>query len=459
MPDLAGKLYWLGERLRGRSSIRERLEWLDQVQCLGAGEIAQLQQQKLSAIISHVYKNVPYYQRVFAERGLTPGDITEIPHLQKLPTLDRSTLLSEQGSLIAENADFATLTENFSSGTTGRRASFKQDENFRLWMRAHQLRTYKWCGGWKVGERFALLWGSEMYWKMKSATDRFLNLLSNRKEFNTFRLSGDFISKVVDSLERFDPVLISSYSNALHLVSRELERKGIRLNSTRAVQATSEATTPEMRERLKRTFNCEVYDKYGSRETNIIAHESPDHDGMFVQSENVVVEILRDDDTPAAPGETGRLVVTTLNNFSMPLIRYEMNDMASWILGHSDTSFQFPRISEVAGRLQDLIVTPDGEFLDAYFFSFLFMRLPAVDWFQVIQESIDELRILVVARDGLQEDWQRQVRERIGHHTKCSFRIRFEVLNQMPESTNGKFRLCISEVDKAQFVRKAVEGA
>ncbi|MEV7179406.1 AMP-binding protein [Kitasatospora sp. NPDC093679] len=442
---IAGPLYWQEQRLRGRGSVRERLEWLRANQERTPAEIAELQFDKLRATVRHAYRTVPYYRRIMDERGLR--DLESPADLRKLPVLSRDVLLREQDALLSSEADRATLQTNFSSGSTGRRAQFQQDADFRLWMRAHQLRTYEWCSGWQLGDPFVLLWGSEIYWSFKQLTDRAENLLTNRREFNTFRLSPQLIDSVLDRLVRFRPALVSTYSNAMHLIAKEAERRQVRIPGLRAVQGTSEPLPPALRETIGRVLDCDVYDKYGMRETNIVSHEQPGGGPMLIQSENVFVEFLDENGDPCEEGQTGRLVLTTLNNRSMPLIRYETSDLAA-PLPHT-SALPYPCMTPVAGRLQDLIVTPSGDHIDAYLFSYLFMRFPEVHWFQVVQSEPDRLQIKVYTPEGLRKGTATELTERIRHHTGYPFTVEFDSLTRMPESSTGKFRLCVSELGAA----------
>jgi phenylacetate-CoA ligase len=445
----ASRLYWQHQRLRGRSGVRERLDWLRANQQRTPVEIDRLQFEKLQAVVRHAYLNVPYYREVMDLRGMRELESPE--DLRKLPVLTRDSLIRRQDALLSRTADRATLQRNFSSGSTGRRAEFQQDLDFRLWMRAHQLRTYEWCADWRLGDPFILLWGSEIYWSFKQWQDRLDNLLSNRREFNTFRLSPELVRSVLDSLTRFKPVLVSTYSNAMHLIAKEAARQSLQIPGLRAVQGTSEPLPPMLRETMQQTFGCEIYDKYGMRETNIVSHESPDHTGMLIQSENVYVEFLDDQDQPCPPGTQGRVVVTTLNNFAMPLIRYQTSDLASFV-GPPIGKFPYPRMSHVAGRIQDVIITPSGDHVDAYLFSYLIMRFPEVSWFQVVQHELESLQIRVYAPGGLRSDTSQRIVERIHHHTGFPFQIQFESLSSMPESQTGKFRLCVSAIGAHQSV-------
>lgn len=460
---VARNLYWASQRLRGRAAVRERLRVLEYNETLTADQLAEIQAEKLRRLVDHAYRTVPYYRRVMGEAGLTPADVQGPKDLSRLPLLTRTDLRTHQADLLSSEADRATLQTNYSSGSTGLRAEFIQDQDFRLWMRAHQLRTYQWCSGWRLGDPFALLWGSEIYWSFKQIADRIDNLMTNRREFNTFELSPRLISRFAESLAAFQPALISTYSNAMHLIAREVQRKGMEFPRLRAVQGTSEPLPPALRERIGQVLDCEVYDKYGSRETNIVSHEAPDHSAMLIQSENVVVEILDDDGRPCPPGVRGRVVLTTLNNNSMPLIRYETSDVAALEERPDSYTGPFPVMSSVAGRLQDLIITPSGSAIDSYFFSYLLMRFEEVLWFQIVQTEPESLTLRIYAERRPAAERLEEIRHQIHRHTGYPFRLDIELLDSMPASPTGKFRLCVSElgastIEQAQQVQQTLSG-
>ncbi len=456
--ELARKSYWWLQHARGRTGIQERLEFLDESQWWPRKKMAAFQLEKLQQVLIHSYDTVPFYRRAMEARGFNPRQFTSPAQLSAIPLLTRTLLLENQEALISSKADRDSLQWNFSSGSTGRRAQFAQDQNFRLWMRAHQLRTYQWCREWKLGEPFVLLWGSEIYWSSKQLADHIDNLFSNRREFNTFRLSRELVRQFVTALARFRPRLVSTYTNAMHLICHEVEQQGIDFPELRAVQGTSEPFPPAFRRRIEKALGCETYDKYGTRETNIVSHESPDHDGMCIQAENVFIEILDDNDEPCPPGSSGRVILTTLNNLSMPLIRYETSDRASFVEGTAGCSIGLPKMSHVAGRQQDLIVTPEGDFIDAYLFSYLIMRFSEIRWFQVVQDTPSALLIRLYSPETVPQQVLDAIRERVCHHTSTLFDLEFEMLSEMPESATGKFRLCMSSISPLGDLERTTTG-
>ena len=445
--SIAARLYWAAEATRGWDVVASRHRELVENQWRSPEEIADLQLKKLQQMLVWAYETVPYYRALMQHRGLTGRSFTHPDMLRRLPKLTRPILRSSQDALRSTAIASDHIHDNFSSGSTGLRAAFKQDVDHKLWARAHQLRAYGWCEGWTVGEPFALIWGNPVYWQKANLHRRVVNALSNRVELNAFRLGAAEIADMLARLVRLRPRLISGYSTALYLIARLARDTATRIPELRAVQPTAEPLTEEMRQTLMDGFGCPVFDKYGSRETNIVAHESPAHAGMCIQSENVFVEFLRPDDTPCAPGETGTLVFTTLNNLAMPLIRYQSSDLAAPLPGRCPSGRGLPLMTPVRGRQQDVLSTPDGE-VHPQVFSNIFMRFVEIEWFQVVQERMDTLHVRVVAPSGLSDAVREEIRALVTQHTGYPFRLEFELLSEMPPSVTGKFRLCENRIER-----------
>lgn len=449
-PKVSESLYWLSLSLSGRQQTKQYFNELQETQWFSPKLLEDYQFGKLHSILTHAFETVPYYREIMQSRGLSPQSFRQPEDLKKLPLLQRRTLLQRQNDLVSTTPRFGVFN-NFSSGSTGQRAAFKQDFDFECRVRAHQLRTYGWCSSWELGEPFVLIWGSPIYWQMKRWRHSINNFISNRQEINCFQLSSEVVENILKQLTVIQPVLISGYTTALYLIACLAKEKGVRFHQLRAVQPTAEPLHDEMRQVITQGFGVEVFNKYGSRETNIVSHESPQHEGMCIQSENVFVEFLNDQDEWCVPGETGRLVITTLNNLTMPLIRYETSDLAAPLAKRCSTGRGFPMMTEVKGRQQDLLVTPEGGLIHPQLFSNILMRSVAIEWFQVVQDVPETLNIRLYAPRGLTKEEISILKESIHHFTGYPFHIKFELLNQMPCSNTGKFRLCINNV-KHNFI-------
>jgi phenylacetate-CoA ligase len=205
-----------------------------------------------------------------------------------------------------------------------------------------------------------------------------------------------------------------------------------------------------MRDVIAAGFDCEVFDKYGSRETSIVAHESPAHAGMCIQAEHTYVEFLDANDMPCVSGQPGRLIVTTLNNLAQPLLRYETTDVAAPLDGSCPSGLGLPMMTSVTGRLHDVICGRHGELVHPQLFSNVMRQFANVRWFQVIQHEPGHLIVRLVTDNGapLCNSACVTISDLIRGQSGVGFAIDYESLADMPEpsTATGKYRLCVSSV-------------
>ncbi|MGZ5607212.1 MAG: phenylacetate--CoA ligase family protein [Methylobacter sp.] len=418
------------------------LRELEESQWLSPAEVKERQLQRLREVLDYAYEHTPYYRYICRNRGLRKGWLQSPEDLIRLPVLTRSELLANRAELVSDCAQPGAFI-NFSSGSTGQRAEFVQDRAFINFARALQFRGYGWCGEWRPGEPLALVWGSPVHKQFDGWRKQLARGLINRRQLDCYQLGEKQVSHMLDRLLAIQPVLISGYTTALYLIGQLARRRGAEFTRLRAIQPTAEPLPPAMRKRLEEDFGLPVLNKYGSRETNMIAHQNPDGEGMLIQAENVFLEFLRPDGSPCTPGEKGHIVVTTLNNLSMPLIRYRTGDVGSLLQTGYQGGRGLPLMSEVQGREHDMLTTPLGGAIHPQLFSNIFMRSEAIDWFQVIQDQPHALRIRVVVSSTWSDRRAQSLREQIHQMTGFPFDIDFEVLSELPVSKTGKQPLCI----------------
>lgn len=120
------------------------------------------------------------------------------------------------------------------------------------------------------------------------------------------------------------------------------------------------AVTPEMRDTVRRAFGAEIVDRYSCEETGYIALQCPRHAHYHVMTPSTLVEIVDEQGAPCPPDKPGRVLLTAIQSYNMPLIRYEVGDMAEW--GEQcDCGITLPVIKTLWGRTRQFITTPDGK--------------------------------------------------------------------------------------------------
>jgi phenylacetate-CoA ligase len=209
----------------------------------------------------------------------------------------------------------------------------------------------------------------------------------------------------------------------------------------KAIITTSEKVTEEMRRVMEEAFGCRVFEEYSNVENSLFASECQER-RLHVSPDVGVVEILRSDGSPCDPGETGEIVSTTLMRWSQPLIRYRLGDLGRWDEGRCRCGRAMPILREVVGRVEDVVVGPDGRQLVR--FHGVFTDQPHVREGQIIQESLRRIRVRVVPHETFgpadRSDIEVRVRQRLGPEVD----VEVELVDQIPRSAAGKFRAVVS---------------
>lgn len=422
--------------------------FLEESQWWPWGKIQELQIEKLYRLLEHAYTAVPFYRQCFRERGVRPASIKEASDLGKLPILTKRDLQERLPSLLAEGFEGNTVIQNYSGGSTGQPTKVFQDQNYKAWEKADLLRSYR-MAGYRLGARWAFLWGSDRDAREHKGVWGLLKdrLIYNLVWINTFDLTYETLLTAAERLTKWKPNVIVAYVSSATLLARLVRQRKITGIAPHAIQTSAEVLTREARQLIESTFGCGVFDRYGCREVGNIAHECAAHTGLHVLAENNLVELLDQNGRQVAPGKMGRVVVTNLNNYVMPLVRYDTGDAAVAGDGDCPCGRGLPLIKSIQGRASDVIVSPSGKLLHGEFFSHLFYRVEGVWQFRVVQESLRDLQIEIVPSAAFEEGKTLSfLSEAIKKYGDPEFAIHFKLKRALDPSPSGKHRFTISKV-------------
>lgn len=436
------------ERIRGRNTLRYEKR-LNDSQWLSEKEIQTRQWQDLVKLLTHAERECPYWKKVFESLGLKPADIRHMEHFRRLPITTKTTIRKNHDEMVAESWKGRTW-EKSTGGSTGEPLHFEYTPESSEWRQAVTRRGYGWAGA-KGGVRQAYIWGVALEkesW-LKAAKQKLHHLLLRQKYFNSFSFDQPAMERCQQQLQRFRPEVIIAYTNPLYNFARFLngQEKDSGIHPTSIITA-AEALFKHQREEIETAFQAPVFHSYGSREFMLIAMECEQHQGLHISAENLLVEILREDGSPASPGEEGRVVITDLHNYGMPFIRYEIGDMAILAEHPCSCGRGLPLLKEVTGRILDMLTTPDGRQIPGEYFPHLMKEFRNIHRFQVIQEDPHSLLIKLVAPDGLSEPDLHRLKALVQQAMGEDCNISYDFVNDIPLTRTGKHRVTISMLQR-----------
>ena len=429
----------VGEALRGMP-ISKYLAQLDESQWLPPNEIKQLQLEKLRQLCAYAYERVPYYRRLFDTVGLAPAEIASVADLRRLPLLTKPLIRAHAKELVPPDFPRDQLVAHASSGSTGEPLQYYSSKKSDAMLAASLRRCWQWAG-----YEFGRPWARVQLWHRNrwTLTQKIDSALLRCTYVGSYQFDDATIAAGINKIRAAHPEIIRGYTSAIYLMAKHMQEHGLDPIPVKAVITHSETLFPHYRALIEAQFRCRVYDTYGG-EGMVIAGQC-ERGNYHLNDESVLVEFLRDDETPAAPEELAHIIVTNLNNDAMPFIRYRIGDMGSYQLGSCPCGRGLSLMEFIGGRDTDIIRTVDGKYVMVQFFVVFFEVEPGVEQFQVIQSQADELRIKMVVNDQFTP--QDEARVRAGIQAGCgeNTRLIFEYVEDIPPAPSGKRRFIISE--------------
>jgi len=414
--------------LRPELSLLARLE---QSQWWSAQRLARAQSRRLAAVVRHARETVPFYRGRSESALLTRRDIQDAGE-----ALRSRNVPSHHGALYTTR----------SSGSTGEPVQIAATALVQTYWRALTLRDHLWHRRDLDAKLCSIRPHLEGPLPPEGAVRRgwgaATDALGGAGPMALLALGAD-VSVQADWLRRHDPEYLLSFpSNLLALAEY-----GLRLPRLREVRTVGETLPAETRERLRAVWNVPVTDLYSSQEVGVIAIQCPSGSGLYhVQSESLTVEVLDEHGRACAAGEVGRVVVSTLHNFAMPLLRYEIGDYAE-VGAPCPCDRGLPTLARIAGRKRNMLVLPNGERRWPMSGFSAYRDIAPIRQYQLVQHDPERIEARFVVDRPVRAHEEQRLGAAIREATGYPFEIEFTYLNSFPRSAGGKFEDFVSMVD------------
>jgi phenylacetate-CoA ligase len=409
----------------------------------------------VAPLVAHAYRTVPWYRRVFDDLKLDVERGIDSNQWRSLPLLTRRDIQDAHGDLHSTDPPPAhgPISTRMTGGSTGTPVTVRTTELAQRFWIAITLREYQWqdCD---VSRKLAVIrdqppgvadppngasldtWGRATAGRLKTGPSVILGVRSTTAEQAAW-------------LESERPAYLQAYPSIVHELARYCLARGLAFPELQCIYTFGEAINERLREVCRAAWNVEVLDSYSTSEVGHVAVQCRQGGSYHIQSEHLLVDVLDERDEPCLPGQVGRVVVTDLFNYAMPLLRYDIGDYAE-VGSPCPCGRNLPTLRRILGRQRNMFVLPNGEkywpTLDSRLATVAAARLP-VRQFQAIQRSRAEIEARLVVDRPLTPSEQAAIQQLINEGLSSNFNVRFAYVDKIPRGPSGKYEDFRCEVD------------
>jgi phenylacetate-coenzyme A ligase PaaK-like adenylate-forming protein len=417
---------------------------LEQTQWWTPERLRQHQFRQLELLLSHAHRAVPFHRERLDAAGFRPGmEITE-SGFAALPRLTRADVHALGASLHGSNvpAGHEPITQGQTSGSTGTPVTFLSTAVTRLFWQSFNLRDHLWHRRALSGKLAAIR--GHVARATLSGWGPSTDLIFETGPCATLPIETDTEEQLAWLLAE-DPDYLLSYASNLGALAALCKSRAVSLPGLREVRSFAEVASPELRALCRDAWGVQLVDIYTAQEVGYVALQCPEHLRYHIQSENLLVEVLDDHGMPCEPGSIGKVVVTTLHNFAMPLVRYEIGDYAE-AGPPCPCGRGLPVLTRIMGRARGILTFPTGEKRFPVVGGESYANIAPVRQFQVVQRSLHEIEVVLVVARALAASEEDALRSHILRKLGYPFELRFSYVDGIPRGVGGKFEDFRSEL-------------
>jgi phenylacetate-CoA ligase len=409
-----------------------------------ASRLAEYQVVRLRAMMRHAHEAVPYYHELFDKVGVRPTDIRSLADLSHLPITTKATLQSLPAeAILARGLDPRTLVTEHTSGSTGRPFTVQHTQSDRIRRSAIFIRAHL-----QAGLRFTDQQVFLTEERGRHERRRWLQALGIGRR--TYVPVFDSLDRQLDQLERLQPDFLLAFPSALRQVAEAIETRSEPRIRPRVICTQAEVLDRDTRQVIESAFGLPVLDLYGTTEFGNIAWQCRYSGAMHINADSLIVEVVRQDGTKAAPGEIGTLVCTAFDSHAMPFIRYAIGDLGMLTNGSCECGCAFPILGTIEGRTVDQIRRSDGVVISPYQFTCSLELVQGIAQYQVTQETLERLTVRLVPGRGFGPATTDEVLARCRAILGEGTAVTVQVVDSIPREPSGKFRVVKSKVWQAE---------
>lgn len=400
-------------------------------------QIKEYQNKKLRELIDFAYHHVPYYHRIFTELGILPQEIQTAEDLSRLPILTKEIIWREGENMYAD-VSLDKVKESSTSGSTGKSLVFRKTQKARIIERALMMR-YRQNGGISEDSYSMSVWGAHSVASKVAIKNAFVSWLMNECTYSTYDLSKQNVHKIIEILQSGRIDYLRGYTSAIFYIAQEMNRRNIHI-TVPFISVTAEQLYDFQRKEIELALGKNLFNQYGCGECGALAMECSSHEGLHHVFEHSILEVLDDGNKPV---KHGRVILTNLDNYAMPLIRYENGDMLTLAERKCTCGRHSQLIAHIDGRQYDILEGEEGHFAHAGFFDDCILKIDLMNKYKIRQMRIVQkqqtiFKLQYVADMKIGSDDEAKLNEEYRMILGDSVQLIFEKKEKLSSASSGK---------------------
>ncbi len=471
MSSLLQKLYWIApypvknwmasanarklDRQRYGPEFEQIIDKIAEHDKWSTERLLEYQCQQLRSLIRHAVTKVPYYRRLFTERGIEPDSIAEPEDLQRLPILEKETVRTDSKSLLDETLEPKKLLCGHTSGTTGTPIEFYRDTWLNSAAFAYADKRCREVAGLARRKNRSVSIGVYLVTDLSRTKPPFwvYNRRWDQLYMSCYHLAPKYLDAYVQKIRRFKADYIEGYPSSVYAIAKHIVDNELEPVPFKACFTTAETLFDYHREAIQQAFGCRTYNQYGSGEGVVFAAEC-EQGSLHLSPEFGIVEIVDDNDKLLPAGRTGQLICTGLINRTQPFIRYRIGDLGALKDGKCVCGSNLPMLSHIEGRIDHVLLTRDGKQVGRL--DPVFKDTPGIAAAQIVQDDWGKFRIRIIpGRNYTDEDGEKakmNLARRLGEGE-----IKIEIVEEIERTASGKFCALVCNLDRKQTCPNTIE--
>lgn len=429
--------------------FRQTYAFLQESQWRSREQLEEYQMQQLEKLLHHAYTNVPYYRRIFDERGLKPKDIQSAGDLRKLPYLTKEIIREYLPELIARNYPKFKLHYVTTGGSTGIPMGLYWEKGITdPKERAFVWRQWNWAGH-KFGKKRVILRGNVIN-RVKNGKRQWweYNPLDNALILSSYDMTEENLPKYVEKINEFKPTAIQGYSSSLYILANFLRNNNLKIKNIKCILTSSETLYPHQRKLIEEYLGAKIYDHYGNTERNALVMQC-EKDSYHIIPEYGIVELIDKGGNPVCQEDKrGEIVATGFNNYAMPFIRYKTMDLGVYANQKCSCGRNYSLLKKIEGRLQELVVAKDKGLImiQALIFARHLESIPRIKEMQVVQEKVGTIIVNIVKMPQYTDADEQEIVYKIQQAAINRLDVKVAYVDEIPRTKNGKYRFLVQKL-------------